>query len=575
MIELEKYEILEEIGRGGMAIVYRAKHKLLHSHVAIKVLYPQFTHDEEFLKRFMNGARSAALLKHENIIPVYDVGSEEGNYYIIMECLEGVGLDEEIKREGGFSEERIDAIMRPLASALDYAHDKGVIHRDIKSSNIFLTEGGRVVLMDFDIAKASDLTVNLTQDGTLLGTPAYMSPEQARGEKVESASDIYSFGVVLYEMATGKLPFTGESTFSVLHQIAMGSPSPPREVNEVVSADLDGRILWCMEQNPADRPASAGEIFSTDSTGVEESSAKRKADSAELDESVPGRSRLMPWKRGKAAAKRGADERTERSDHSEASAKGHEAPNPEPEPVAAIAETTTGEAEVKTPPPATTITGVGGDEPPPAEQAPPASAKRKRSKGRSRMLPSMRTIAWIIVIIIVAAVIKGNMFPDDYDFGVRSLFSADEVAGIIPPSSLTPLELSRSDMRKVRNHIRDFEKMIAADRIQRATEELTEIRKIDPGHTFVHEGGQKIYDWYLEQAGNMLEVDDFNGYESNMARAVLFCPSMRMDNLCQRARVYQKRRRIFGGGDTNAAAIYLKILGVHAETMKDWVSSRL
>ncbi len=262
MIELEKYDIGGEIGRGGVAIVYKARHKVLQTDVAIKVLHKELTHDPEFVKRFINGARSAARLKHPNIIPVFDVGDNEGWYYIVMEFLQGETLKERIDKKGPMPEREIEGIIRPLSAALDYAHEHGTIHRDIKSPNIFMKDDGNVVLMDFDIAKASDLAQNLTQDGSVLGTPAYMSPEQAMGEGASTKSDIYSLGVVMYEMATGTLPFKGENTLSVLRQIAMDNPAPPCEINPVVSKRLQEIILRCMEKSPDKRPENARAIFS-------------------------------------------------------------------------------------------------------------------------------------------------------------------------------------------------------------------------------------------------------------------------------------------------------------------------
>ncbi len=288
MIELEKYEIVEEIGRGGVAVVYKGRHKALHNDVAVKVLHQEFTHDPEFVKRFVNGARNAARLKHPNIIPVFDVGDERGYHYIVMEYLRGETLGERIAKHGPFSEREIEEIVGPVADALDYAHTNGIIHRDIKSPNIFMKDGGGAVLMDFDIAKATDLTQNLTLDGSVLGTPAYMSPEQARGEGATPMSDIYSLGVVMYEMATGELPFKGENTLSVLRQIAMDDPAPPRDINPVVSVELQRIILWCMDKNPENRPESAGAIFAK---GPGEPAAREEKRKEEKPRKSPGRAR--------------------------------------------------------------------------------------------------------------------------------------------------------------------------------------------------------------------------------------------------------------------------------------------
>jgi tRNA A-37 threonylcarbamoyl transferase component Bud32 len=298
VIELEKYEIVEEIGRGGVAVVYKARHKNLHNDVAIKVLHQEFTHDPEFVKRFINGARNAARLKHPNIIPVFDVGDEKGYHYIAMEYLRGETLKERIDRQGPFSEREIEEIIGPVADALDYAHTNGIIHRDIKSPNIFMKNDGTAVLMDFDLAKASDMTQNLTLDGSVLGTPAYMSPEQARGDGATLKSDIYSLGVVMYEMATGELPFKGENTLSVLRQIAMDNPPPPCDVNPAISAELQKIILWCMDKSPESRPENASVIFArksgegeaSKSAGGEPDSGKKEKGEKE-PRKIPGRAK--------------------------------------------------------------------------------------------------------------------------------------------------------------------------------------------------------------------------------------------------------------------------------------------
>ncbi len=292
MIELEKYEIVEEIGRGGVAVVYKARHKALHNDIAIKVLHQEFARDPEFVKRFINGARNAARLKHPNIIPVFDVGDEHGCYYIAMEYLKGETLGERIEKRGAFSEREIERIIKPLAGAIDYAHGNGIIHRDIKSPNIFLKDDGTAILMDFDIAKATDLMQNLTMDGSVLGTPAYMSPEQARGEGATAKSDIYSLGVVMYEMATGALPFKGENTLSVLRQIAMDNPAPPCDINPVVSEKLQGIILRCMDKSPENRPENASAIFAAeagDREASETAAGEPDAGKGEKSEREPGR----------------------------------------------------------------------------------------------------------------------------------------------------------------------------------------------------------------------------------------------------------------------------------------------
>lgn len=261
MIDIPKYEIIGELGRGGVAAVYKARHEHLHQYRAIKVLFDQFAEDADFVKRFMNGARNADRLKHENIVNIFDVDEKDGTHYIVMEYLEGETLKELVEREGPLPEERIYEIGGAIADALDYAHGEGVIHRDIKSANVMICNDGRVVLMDFDIAKASDRVEELTRTGDMLGTVEYMSPEQARGEQVDKKSDIYSFGVILYEMATGTLPFKYDNPLSTMEHIKVDLPDPPRKVNSSVSESLQKKILWCIDKSPENRPETLNEMF--------------------------------------------------------------------------------------------------------------------------------------------------------------------------------------------------------------------------------------------------------------------------------------------------------------------------
>ncbi len=461
MIELEKYEIVGEIGRGGMATVYKARHKVLHSHVAIKVLSGQFTHDGEFLKRFINGARSAANLKHENIIPVYDVGDEKGNYYIVMEYLEGETLEDRVKRDGAIPEPEIEAIMKPLAGALEYAHSRGVVHRDIKSANIFLVKGGRVVLMDFDIAKASDATLNLTQDGTLLGTPAYMSPEQARGERADHRSDVYSFGVVLYEMATGRLPFQGENTFSILNQIATTDPPPPREFNPKLGGELGDRILWCMRKSPEGRPAKASEIFGgtvpgrkarkdkKKGTGFGFGKGKGKKDGAAEKKAAPG-------KPGVAAEGGYAGSPAEA--FAAETARAPEAPVAQPvnppaasaqvQPAAPAATPQMAQQPVPAVTPVTAAASVAATTMAASASAPAAKGleespaidlnaitrPRKKRRGIGRKTSrAVKRIFWLAIIVAALFVAKSRFFPDLGGADVKAIFSQSGRFGKLPP----------------------------------------------------------------------------------------------------------------------------------------------
>ena len=254
---LGQYQIIEEIGRGGMAVVYKAYQPSLNRHVAIKVLPPQLTFDTTFVRRFQQEARSAAKLGHPNIVTVHDVGEEEGIRYIVMQLLEGEPLNQVIRREGQMGLERVVGIVAQVASALDYAHAQGFVHRDVKPSNIIVGRDGHATLTDFGIAKAADGT-KLTRTGTVMGTPEYMSPEQAKGEAVGSATDVYSLGIVVYEMLAGRVPFKAESTLAVLHKQAYERAAPVRRHAPHLPGGVDGVLAKTLAKNPAERFSSAG-----------------------------------------------------------------------------------------------------------------------------------------------------------------------------------------------------------------------------------------------------------------------------------------------------------------------------
>jgi serine/threonine-protein kinase len=256
---LAQYQIIEEIGRGGMAVVYRAYQPSLNRHVAIKVLPPQLTFDTTFVQRFQQEARAAARLQHPNIVTVHDVGEEAGIRYIVMQLLEGQPLNELIRQEGQMGLERVAGIVAQVGSALDYAHEQGFVHRDVKPSNIIVGSDGQATLTDFGIAKAAEGT-KLTRTGTVMGTPEYMSPEQAKGEAVSRATDVYSLGIVVYEMLAGRVPFKAESTVAVLHKQAYERPQPVRTHAPRLPRGVDGVLAKALAKQPARRFGSAGEL---------------------------------------------------------------------------------------------------------------------------------------------------------------------------------------------------------------------------------------------------------------------------------------------------------------------------
>jgi eukaryotic-like serine/threonine-protein kinase len=252
-----RYELERRLARGGMADVYLARDALLDRPVAVKVLFPEFASDPTFVERFRREAQSAANLSHPNIVAVYDWGEEGSTYYIVMEYLEGRSLSEILRAEGALQPDRAADIIIDVAAALGFAHRNGVVHRDVKPGNVLLSPDGHVKVTDFGIARAVSARENLTQTGTVMGTATYFSPEQARGEPVDPRSDVYSLGVVLYELLVGKPPFQSDSPVSVAYMHVSESPVAVRQHNPRVPAPLESVTMHALAKNAANRYASA------------------------------------------------------------------------------------------------------------------------------------------------------------------------------------------------------------------------------------------------------------------------------------------------------------------------------
>jgi len=255
----EKYEIVAELGHGGNATVYQAIQKNLDRKVALKVLLPGLVNNAGYMERFHLEARAIARLRHPNIVTIYDEGCMDGIYFIAMEFLDGKDLHHIVKEKGRLDVQEAVVMAKCIAAALDYAHSYGIVHRDVKSSNIIMTSTRTAVLTDFGIAQSGVAPVH-PKSGSLLGTPEFMSPEQAGGKPIDARTDFYSLGVVLYHTLSGHYPFQGDSPITTIHKILYEKPSPlerfvqlPPEIEQII-----GR---CLEREPAERIGNGRELI--------------------------------------------------------------------------------------------------------------------------------------------------------------------------------------------------------------------------------------------------------------------------------------------------------------------------
>ena len=254
-----RYEIIGELGRGAMGVVYKAKDPTIGRTVALKTMRLD-THgldSGELLRRFQNEARAAGLLNHPNIVTIYDAGEQDGMFYIAMEFIEGTTLQGLLAEKHLLASEEAVQIAREIAKGLDYAHSNGIVHRDVKPANIMITAQGAVKIMDFGIAKAGG---SMTSTGQVLGTPNYMSPEQVKGRPLDGRSDLFSLGVLLYEMLTGEKPFIGQNVTTIIYKIVNESPIAPRDLDITVRAALNDIVVKLLAKSPDERYKSGAEL---------------------------------------------------------------------------------------------------------------------------------------------------------------------------------------------------------------------------------------------------------------------------------------------------------------------------
>ena len=272
--QLGSYEIIESVGQGGMATVYKAYHPPLDRQVAIKVIHSLFARDEAQRRRFRREARAVARLVHPNIVPVYDFAEKELQPYLVMRFIEGETLKDRMS-VGPMAAAEITRIMSQIAAGLDYAHQQNVLHRDVKPSNIILGSNGEVFLTDFGLARLADAGESTISQDRMMGTPFYMSPEQARGDvQLTTQTDIYSFGIILYELVTGRVPFNADTSFTVVHNHIFAEPPRPSNLNPTIPTAVENVILRALRKQPEERYPTASVLMAEFARAVDDASGE-------------------------------------------------------------------------------------------------------------------------------------------------------------------------------------------------------------------------------------------------------------------------------------------------------------
>jgi len=256
-----RFQILKELGRGGMGIVFQAYDKQLKEQVAIKILSPMLSNDSDALERLKREVSAARRITHPNVIRIHDISETSGLHFVSMEFFQGTSLKEHVKKSGALSVMQAYNIASQICEGLDAAHRQGIIHRDLKSQNIIINPVNQIKIIDFGLAHTAHLE-GLTATGLIMGTPEYMAPEQVAGKKVDERADLYSFGIILYELFTGKVPFTGDSAIAVGFKQMKEDPPSPRQINPQLPAAVESVILKALQKDPLMRYHSVTEMKS-------------------------------------------------------------------------------------------------------------------------------------------------------------------------------------------------------------------------------------------------------------------------------------------------------------------------
>jgi serine/threonine-protein kinase len=419
---LGQFQVIEELGRGGMATVYKAFQPALGRYVALKVLLPHLAQDEKLVQRFLREARAAAALRHPHVITIYDIGSENDIHYIVTEYLEGITLAQLLEQKGALGSDRVLNIVQQIAEALDHAHHRGYVHRDIKPSNIMIdpARNDHVTLMDFGLVRVVGGS-QLTLSGTIVGTPDYMSPEQAKGEELDQRSDIYSLGVTVYHMLTGCVPFGKPTPHAVMLAHVIEEPPSMTSLGQQTPLEVEAVVIKSMAKEPPDRYQWAGEMARDLENAITSTRLDAIEPLAEPIATVPERAPKVP----------------PTTPHIDAPARPQHTPRREPEP---DSRRTPERAPKRTPQVARQPAQRPGQRPPRAQPATPPPPAQKKPVGRNKWLWPVVGVAGVglLVALIVVCVVGGPVLRQLAQQAPTSTATLTPTAMLVPPTN-TPI----------------------------------------------------------------------------------------------------------------------------------------